>query len=93
MQSKAGQESPMASKAINSGQAQHLRSIDRKIRKKWNLLYCYRKGRIGQLDPASVGIHKLNTEPAYSPKQQPLQLQHLKSNHHREATSIRIKKN
>lgn len=29
-------ETPIRPKAINSGQAQYLRSIDRGIRKKWN---------------------------------------------------------
>jgi len=36
-------ETPSRPKAINSGQAQYLRSIDRGIRKKWNQLYYQRK--------------------------------------------------
>ena len=56
-------ETPARPKAINSGQAQYLRSIDRGIRKKWNQLYYHRKDKNNQYESGGISIRKLNTEP------------------------------
>ena len=55
--------SSQKSKAVNSGQAKYLRSLDRSIRKKWNQLRVYKKNKIqvGNEDPLKT--RKLQTEP------------------------------
>ena len=49
-------------KAVNSGQAQYLRSLDKSIRKKWNQLRYYRKTKVIP-ENDSLQTRKLQTEP------------------------------
>jgi hypothetical protein len=75
------------SRAINSGQAKHLRNIDKDIRKKWQQLYFHRQHTAPREQDSSVSGKKINTEPSsHSPPRvgmDPHSVQLLKSNQHR----------